>query len=95
LLNFAKTAIGLAAKVIVFEPNDPSTRTRLTGIVNPVLGDIQARRGLVSFSVTDATTDRDINLNRIVLRIFLQPTRTVEVIDIPFIITSQGGSFSL
>ena len=95
LLNFAKVVIGLASRVILFEPNDPTTSKRLIEIINPVLYSIRTRRGLTDFKVVDATTDRDRNLNRLVIRIFLQPTRTVEVIDIPFIITAQGGSFAI
>lgn len=95
LLNYAKVAIGLAAKVILFEPNDPDTSKRLINIINPVLYGIRVRRGLTDFKVVDATTDRDRNLNRLVIKIFLQPTRTVEVIEIPFIITAQGGSFAI
>ena len=95
LLNFAKVVISLGTKIILFQPNDETTIERLINIINPVLADIQARRGLQSFKVEDATTARDRNLNRVVLRIFIQPTRTVEVIDIPFIITAEGGSFAI
>lgn len=95
LLNYVKTTIGLAAKVILFEPNDPQSTQRLVGIVNPVLASVRSRRGLTDFKVVDATTDRDRNLNRVVLKIFIQPTRTIEVIEIPFIITAQGGSFAI
>jgi phage tail sheath protein FI len=95
LLNYTKTVIGLGAKVILFEPNDSRTITRLINIVNPVLQDIKNRRGITEFKVEDATTDRDRNLNRIVLRVFIRPTKAAEVIDIPFIITADGGSFAI
>jgi hypothetical protein len=92
LLNFAKVTIATAAKVILFEPNDATSVGRLINLINPVLQDIASRRGLDAFSVADATTDRDRNLNRVVVKIFLQPTRTIEVIEIPFIITAAGVS---
>ena len=95
LLNYAKVVVGLGSKVILFEPNDPSTVKRLLDIINPVLYGIRTRRGLTQFRVVDATTDRDRNLNRLVVRIFLQPTRTVEIIDLPFVVTASGGSFTL
>jgi hypothetical protein len=95
MLNFAKVTIGLAAKVILFEPNDQASLTALLNLINPVLSDIQRRRGLIAFSVQDATTLRDRDLNRARINIFLQPTKTIEVIEIPFVVTSQGGSFTL
>ena len=93
LLLTAKTIIKLAAKVILFEPNDAITRDRLIKIISPVLQDIQNKRGLQRFSVVDATTSRDIQLNQMVVKIFIQPTQSVEVIDIPFIISAAGVSF--
>jgi phage tail sheath protein FI len=95
MLNFAKVTIGLAAKVILFEPNDPSSITRLINLINPVLADIARRRGITKFEVRDVTTDRDRALNRVRINIFLEPTSTIEVIEIPFIVTSAGGSFAI
>lgn len=95
LLNYAKTVISLAARVVLFEPNDDTSVNKLIGLINPVLYDIKVKRGLSKFSVVDATTDADRNANRLVVKIFLQPSHTVEVIEIPFIITEQGGNFAL
>jgi hypothetical protein len=95
LMNYAKVVIGLGSKIVLFEPNDPTAIDQLLNIVNPVLHDIQVRRGLTSFTVRDATTDRDRNLRRAVIKIFMQPTRTLEVIEIPFVVVANGGNFAI
>ena len=95
LLNYAKTIVDLLARTYLFDPNDTESSTRLINKINPALDNIRSRRGLTSFKVVDATTDRDRNLNRMVIKIFLQPTRTIEIIEIPMVVTQAGGSFSI
>jgi len=88
-----KVLVKLAARVMLFEPNDEISRARLVDIVTPIVDDIKQKRGIIRFQVVDATTDRDIQLNQMQLKVFLQPTQTIEVIDIPFYITAAGVSF--
>jgi len=97
MLILAEKTIAKSIEFLVFEPNDPVTWRRFTNIVNPVLASIQARRGLEQFQVIcDASTNtnllRDQNTMRGIL--LLKPTKTAEVINLDFVLTSAGASFS-
>ena len=96
LLIFAKKTISSAAKFLLFEPNSPATWQRFTNAVNPILDKIKQDQGLVRFKVVmDTTTNTDDLVDRNIMtgKIFLQPTKAAEFIDLSFIITNAGVSF--
>ena len=86
LVLIARRIVEIAAKSFLFDPNDPESRGRLVKTISPVLDDIARKKGLTSFSVADVTTSRDEDLNQAVIQVTLKPTRTMEGIDIPFVI---------
>jgi len=97
LLIFAKKTIASAAKFLVFEPNNPATYQRFTNLVNPILEDIRQKQGLERFQVvmdTNLNTPDVVDRNIMIGKIFLQPTRTAEFIDLQFIITASGVEFT-
>lgn len=96
LLIFSKKTIASAAKYLVFEPNNPGTYQRFTNIVNPILEDIRQKRGLERFQVvmdTNTNTPDVVDRNRMIGKIFLQPVKTAEFIDLQFVITNAGVQF--
>jgi hypothetical protein len=96
LLIFSKKTIASAAKYLVFEPNNPATYQRFTNIVNPILEDIRQKRGLERFQVvmdTNINTPDVVDRNRMIGKIFLQPVKSAEFIDLQFIITNAGVQF--
>ena len=96
LLIFAKKTIASAAKFLVFEPNNSATYQRFTNLVNPILEDVRQKQGLERFRVvmdTNTNTPDVVDQNRMVGKIFLQPTKTAEFIDLQFIITNAGVQF--
>ncbi len=96
LLIFAKKTIAGAAKFLLFEPNNPVTWERFSKTVNPILAKIQQDQGLVRFKVVmDTTTNTDDIVDRNIMagKIFLQPTKAAEFIDLSFVITNAGVSF--
>jgi phage tail sheath protein FI len=96
MLNVAKTAIRVASRFVVFEPNDPITYRQLTNLVNPFLRNIQSRRGIVDFrTICDETTNPPavVEQNRVVCRILIQPTKTAEIIELEFVLLPQGANF--
>lgn len=97
LLIFAKKTIASAAKYLVFEPSDPTTYQAFTKTVNPILEDVRLKRGLEKFKVvmdTNINTPDVVDQNIIKGKVFLQPTKAAEFIDLQFIITSSGVVFS-
>ena len=96
MLIYAEKVIGNASRVIVFEPNDAPTRRRLTGIINPILADIAARRGIERFSVRiDESTNPPVVVNRNELhgQLLIIPTKAAEIIQLDFVILPSGANF--
>lgn len=96
LLIFAKKTIASVAKLLIFEPNNPSTWQRFINTVNPILDKIRQDQGLERFKVVmDSTVNTPDLIDRNIMtgKIFLQPTRAAEFIDLSFIITATGVAF--
>ena len=86
-INVRRLAIIIRQKVktlglpFVFEPNDPITWSLIKGAVEPLLEDIQARRGIRSFKVIcDETTNTPIRVDRseLWIKIEVVPTKAAE-----------------
>jgi hypothetical protein len=96
LLIAAKKTISSAAKYLLFEPNTANTWQRFTNMVNPILENYRQNQGIERFKVvmdTSTNTSDMIDQNIMVGKIFLQPTKSAEFIDISFVITSAGVEF--
>ena len=96
LMIFAKKTVAAAAKILVFEPNDPESWQRFRNAVNPILENVRQLRGIERFKVVmDSTTNTDdiVDRNEMLGKIFLQPTRAAEAIGLNFVITSTGVLF--
>lgn len=96
LMIYAKKTVASAAKGLVFEPNMSATWQRFINSVNPILEKIRQDQGVERFKVVmDSTTNTADVVDRNIMRgkIFLQPTKTAEYIDLSFVITNAGVSF--
>jgi phage tail sheath protein FI len=96
LLIYAKKLIASAAKMLLFEPNNSNTWQRFLNTVNPILERIRQDQGIERFKVVmDSTVNTPDLIDRNIMtgKIFLQPTRTAEYIDLSFIITATGVAF--
>jgi len=96
LLITLKKFIASSSKYLVFEQNTIQTRNRFLNIVNPYLESVQQRQGLFAFRVImDETnnTPTEIDRNRLIGAIYLQPTKTAEFIVLDFNILPTGATF--
>ena len=93
LLLQARKLISAVAVRLLFEQNDQIVRQQFLDSVNPILDSIRRDRGLYDFRVTVSSTPEDLDSNRLVGKIYLKPTRSLEFIDIEFFITPTGASF--
>ena len=90
-------AISTAAKFQLFEFNDEFTRAQFRNLVEPFLRDIQGRRGMTDFSVVcdESNNTADvIDRNEFRADIFVKPARSINFIQLNFIATRTGVSFS-
>jgi hypothetical protein len=57
------------------------------------LDGIRRDRGLTDFRVTVSSSPEYIDRNQLTGKIYIKPTRSLEFIDIEFVITPTGASF--
>ena len=96
LLIALKKFIASTSRFLVFEQNTTATRNRFLNVVNPFLEDVQSNSGLSAFRVvmddTNNTPD-EVDRNRLIGQIFIQPTRTAEFIVLDFVVQPTGATF--
>lgn len=98
LLIYAEKLIARMALGFLFEPNDPANWAAFARQANAILEPIRQRRGLYTYSVVcDSTTNTDalINQNIMAGKIFVQPTKTTEFIEVEFTINAASGETTI
>ena len=96
-LLYLEKVLSTASRKLVFEPNDPSTWTTFRRLVTPLLQGVKDRRGLSDYKVVcDATVNTPdvVEQNMMKAYIFVKPMKTVEFIQLNFVLTSQSSSFT-
>ena len=93
LLLQARKLISAVAIRLLFEQNDSIVRNQFLSLVNPILDNIRAERGLTDFRVVLSNNPEDIDRNQLTGQIFLKPTRALEFIQVEFVIMNTGASF--
>jgi phage tail sheath protein FI len=96
LLIALKKFIASSSRFLVFEQNVATTRQRFLNIVNPYLESVQQRSGVYAFKVVmdDSNNTPDL-VDRGILygQIYIQPTRTAEMIVLDFNVLPTGAAF--
>ncbi|MFW6225815.1 MAG: phage tail sheath C-terminal domain-containing protein, partial [bacterium] len=93
LLIYAEKLIAKMARGFLFEPNDSANWAAFTRQANAILEPIRQRRGLYQYTVIcdESTNTADlINQNIMAGKIFVQPTKTTEFIEVEFTINAAG-----
>ena len=93
LLLRTRKLISAIAVRLLFEQNDEQVRNEFLRLVNPILESIKRERGIFEFKVTVSNDPEDIDANTLRGKIYIKPTRSLEFIDLEFIITPTGASF--
>ena len=93
LMLRVKKLIEQACKVLIFEPNDMTVREQFLGLVNPILSDIRANRGITDFKIEVDNSKEAIDRHELPAVIWIKPAPTLEYIDLTFVITPEGASF--
>jgi hypothetical protein len=93
LLLRARKLISAVAVRLLFDQNDDQVRNEFLRLVNPILESIKKERGLYDFRVTVSNAPEDLDANTLRGKIYIKPTRSLEFIDLEFIVTPTGASF--
>jgi hypothetical protein len=89
-------AITVAGKNVMFEFNDEFTRAEFVNIVEPLLREVQGRRGITDFKVVcDETnnTSAVVDRNEFVASIFIKPARSINYVTLNFVAVRTGVEF--
>jgi phage tail sheath protein FI len=89
-------SISIAARNFLFEFNDEFTRSEFVAIVEPLLREVQARRGIQDFFVQcdeRNNTPEVIDRNELVASLFIKPARSINFITLNFVAVRTGVDF--
>lgn len=93
LVNYLRTVLSGVANQFLFEPNDKITRDQIKQLIESVMNDLIAKRGLYDYLVvcdtTNNTPDR-IARNELYVDIAIEPMKDVEFIYIPIRLKNPG-----
>ena len=95
-IDIQKT-IADAARNVLFDQNDESTRVNFVNNVTPYLRAVQARRGLQAFRVVcDSSNNPDevVSNNEFICDIFIQPIRSVNFVQLNFVSVRGSANFT-
>lgn len=97
MLIYVEVLCARATQVLLFQPNDPIMWARLVGLVNPILAQVKAGRGLTKFQIIcDKSTNPPDQIARKVAKakLLVQPTPAAEIIELDFAIFKDGAEFT-
>jgi hypothetical protein len=98
LIAYIRRQLTLAARPFVFEPNDSLTRKQIQGVVQSLMVDLVAKRGLYDYLVVcdeSNNTPARIDRNELWIDVAVEPVKAAEFIYIPVRVLNTGGIASL
>ena len=98
LVAYIRRQLTLAARPFVFEPNDAITRAQIGGVVQTLMADLVAKRGLYDYLVVcddSNNTPARIDRNELWIDVAVEPVKAAEFIYIPVRILNTGELKSL
>jgi len=93
LVNYIRRQLTLAARPFVFEPNDALTRNQIAGVIQTLMVDLVAKRGLYDYLVvcdTSNNTPARIDRNELWVDVAIEPVKAAEFIYIPVRVLNTG-----
>jgi len=93
LIAYIRRQLTLATRPFVFEPNDALTRNQVAGVVQTLLVDLVAKRGLYDYLVIcdeSNNTPARIDRNELWIDVAVEPVKAAEFIYIPVRVLNTG-----
>ena len=97
LFIYCERVISEFAREVLFEFNDVPTRLNFVNTVNPFMTDVVSKRGATDFLVvcdSSNNTPEVIDRNEFVADIYIKPNRSINFVQLTFVATKTGVSFS-
>ena len=93
LMIRVKKLITQAARQLIFEQNDATLRKQFQGLVEPILANVRANRGITDYRLDIQQSVECEDEHELSATIWIKPTPTLEYISINFNITAQCVTF--
>ena len=93
LVNYIRRQLTLAARPFVFEPNDTLTRNSIAGVIQTLMVDLVAKRGIYDYLVQcddSNNTPARIDRNELWVDVAIEPVKAAEFIYIPVRVLNTG-----
>jgi len=93
LINYIRRQLTIAARPFVFEPNDALTRNQIAGVVQTLMVDLVAKRGIYDYLVQcdeQNNTPARIDRNELWVDVAIEPVKAAEFIYIPVRVLNTG-----
>ena len=93
LVNYVRRQLTLAARPFVFEPNDTLTRNSIAGVIQTLMVDLVAKRGIYDYLVQcddSNNTPARIDRNELWVDVAIEPVKAAEFIYIPVRVLNTG-----
>ena len=93
LVSFIRQQLMVLSKPFLFEPNDEITRNEIKNVVDSMLNDLVAKRGVADYVVVcdkSNNTPLRIDRNELYVDIAIVPVKSVEFIFLPVRIKNTG-----
>jgi Phage tail sheath C-terminal domain len=93
LIAYIRRQLTIAARPFVFEPNDALTRQEISGVVQTLMVDLVAKRGIYDYLVVcdeSNNTPARIDRNELWVDVAIEPVKAIEFIYIPVRVFNTG-----
>lgn len=93
LVAYIRRQLTIAARPFVFEPNDALTRQQISGVIETLMVDLVAKRGIYDYLVVcdeSNNTPARIDRNELWVDVAIEPVKAVEFIYIPVRVFNTG-----
>jgi hypothetical protein len=94
LVNYIRRQLNILSKPFLFEPNDSQTRNEIKRVIESLMHELIAQRGLYDYVVvcdTSNNTPTRIDQNQLWVDIAIEPIKSVEFIYIPLRLLNTGA----
>lgn len=93
LMIRVKKLVSDAAKHLIFEQYDDTLEKQFRGLVEPILADVKANRGIYDYRVQTEVTAETRDQHILPAKILIKPTPALEYISISFVVYPESVNF--
>lgn len=93
LMIRVKKLVKAAARQMIFDQMDSSLEQQFRSLVEPILADVQSKRGIVDYRIMTESTPETRDQHILPARILIKPVSALEYISISFVVYPESVSF--